>query len=405
MKQHSYFVSIIYLSFFCCSLLILSIQGYAASILPADISLFMIELKYEENEGVKICEIQPLSQSSFEGCDYVYQQKDIVGLRVCQFLSQFGKSFWFVKPHIAHEKMGKLFSAQGWKPFPSLKNLYQSKKFLQLARKPVCDPTNISSYHAILFMRLSEIGDLRNGYSMLSGVLLIDRASVNSMTDKYTQSLLFTGHPVLENIKPKWGLFPKKYSEQLVAEIKNKIDSDMLVIKPLTAIRGRGVIIINNSDLDTTLQSILNKNIGLTENPDRGYSYWANDSSTSFLVEEFIKTTPVPVPTLDNQSYDVTMRLAVALVYHQNSIYLHFLGDYCNLSDTPIDDDGSLNDKHKTSLRMPQTILIQPAARKEIQELLSKPLVMMYKCMLGFDVAHIEEGVESAVITSWVDSP
>jgi hypothetical protein len=93
--------------------------------------------------------------------------------------------------------------------------------------------------------------------------------------------------------------------------------------------------------------------------------------------------------------------MGVAFIYNEQVLQLHFLGDYCNLPEISVDAEGSLNDRHKTSLSASQTIKVPSDMRIKIQELLKKPLLMMYKRMLGFDLDQLEEGLESAIITEF----
>ena len=104
-------------------------------------------------------------------------------------------------------------------------------------------------------------------------------------------------------IKPKWGLYQKKYRSDLAGEIQREISGDLFVIKPLHLCLGKGVIITSKENLDSTLQTILlpeNRNL-LLKNPDRGYKYWSFNHDDSFLVEAFIESIlfPFPITTID----------------------------------------------------------------------------------------------------------
>lgn len=373
---------------------------HASSVLREDISLFMIELKYDEKQGVKICEIQLVCDSRFDGCDYVYQQKGVIGRSICLYLSQLGSSFWFMTPRVFHKAIQEHFLNHGWKPFGTFLDLIpQVEEFYKKRTCLSCVPNEMLNSPAIIYAKIHSKDEINKLYEKLSGILLVDRASIPYMEDKYTQSLLFRGHPILEKVKPKWDCFPKAYSPQLVDDIIQKIGSEKFVIKPLAANQGKGVIIVHRDDLDKTLKWILTPDKTLMKHPDRGYHYWGKDTSKSFLVEEFIATEPIADQGEDPDLFDRTFRLAVAMRYHSETLHLHFLGSYCDLADKPIREEGSLNEKYKTSLLLHRTIKTPPTMGKEINRQLTKPLLMMYKRILGFDLPLLEEGFEASIVT------
>ena len=379
-------------------ILAITMTGYAIGIPPVDISVFMIEVKCDDKQRIKICEIQPACQSFFSGCDYVYQREGMIGFNISRLLSQFGSSLWLMESCIIHEPMKTQLLANGWKAFPKTRETPLSNELLDMAKQTVFDPYNILNYHLIVYGRLPRQTDKEKFHEQYPGIILIDRSSISYWNDKYAQTTLFNGNPVLEQIRPKWGLYPKKYSKDLAKKIKAEINSDMLVIKPRKGYNGNGVIIVEQKNLDATLQTILHADSRLEKNPDRGYNYWPKDTFTTFLVEEFVKSNPIEVPEFHNQLFDVTIRLAVAMIYQEQMLQLHFLGDYCDLPDKSLNEAGNFNEKHKTSLSISQTIKVPPAMREKIQEQLTKPLLMMYKRMLGFDLDQLEEGLASSIV-------
>ncbi|MDB2613714.1 hypothetical protein N9Y92_00980 [Chlamydiales bacterium] len=94
-------------------LLLVFIGVLSADIPPADISIFMLEIKYNEKQGVKICEIQPASLSMFGGFDHVYEKNGLIGKNISTLLSQFGNSFWVVKSDIVFNPLSNCLIKEG----------------------------------------------------------------------------------------------------------------------------------------------------------------------------------------------------------------------------------------------------------------------------------------------------
>lgn len=374
--------------------------GYADQIPPVDITLLMVEIKYNEEQGIKICEIQPVSHSVFEGYDSAYHKTGFMGQNLCDFMSQFETSIWFVENDVRHQQMKLKFVKNGWISFKNKRDLFQSVTFLETAAKAVNNPYNISDYHGIVYLLPGQVDDKEKLLQKFPGIIFIDLHSAKHCKNKHTMSSLFTEHPILINAKPKWNIYPAKYSPELANQIISDIGSDLFVIKPKDAYNGNGVIMVAKEDLDETLKTILNPTRELRNHPDRGYKYWSVKGRRSFIVEEFIQSKLIEVPEVGDGLFDCTMRFAVALLYYENVCHLHFLGQYWNLPDIPMESEGSLSQKHRTSLTIQLSAKVDPETREKAYELLTTPLIMLYKRMLGFPLDQLEEGLDSAVVTS-----
>src|SRR5690606_19698735 len=119
------------------------------------------------------------------------------------------------------------------------------------------------------------------------GVLFMDAPIFPYDRDKILVAQLFAKDKRLSALRPKFGVYPKKYGKDAIEQIKSDITSDLLVIKPRRASRGLGVIIVHRSDLEDTLRYIFSGKSKLEKDPDPSYSYWARDSHPHFLVEEY----------------------------------------------------------------------------------------------------------------------
>lgn len=355
--------------------------------LPADISFFVADLKYNERQGVKICEVQPGNFSVFKGFDFIYQEKGVVGEMLCQILSQYNRNFWFVDNAVTFSAMKEHFIAHRWRKSPTIENLYKNKKFLKLANTKIENPHDLHQYPVVVFARMIKAEDIFDFLHRFPGALLIDAAQAFILGDKFKMSCLFVGDERLENVKPKWKLYNKRYYPGLAEKIIADIGSDILVIKPTNASEGRGVLMIPKVELDRTLKLIINEKESLAAYPDRGYCFWAYDTSESFLVEEFFESDPIYPAHLDGLPYNATMRVVFVLVYHQEQVSLHYLGAYWIVPEKSITQAGSLHEKCKAYvLGTDYYCDVDLDTLHNVEEQLREPLIMMYKKMLGINL-------------------
>lgn len=63
----------------------------------ADIIFLAADLKYNPEEGIKICEIQSGSSSAFNGFDYVIGEEGLFAKTFCQILGQYQTNLWFTR--------------------------------------------------------------------------------------------------------------------------------------------------------------------------------------------------------------------------------------------------------------------------------------------------------------------
>lgn len=371
----------------------------AAEILPVDISLLMVEIKYNEERGIQVCEFQPVSQSLFNGYDHIYNGTGLIGRNICEFLSQFGSSFWFIKKDITHDTIRNQFLEHGWKEVSNRAEIVRSNDFLRNATKIPKDPKNIFDYSEILYLQPAHIHDFDRFRKNFPSAIIIDEANMHYTNDKYKMSLLFRDVPRLEAAKPRWNLYQGPYNPQLADQIIQEIQSEILVIKPRVGSMGRGVIMVHKEELDETLQLILNPTKELANHPERGYNYWGKTRANTFLVEEFISSDLMRVSDLNNQLFDPTMRLAVALIHSEGTFHLHFLGEYWNVPDKSVEEDGTLIEKHAKAAISFHARKVDDETRKRIHRLITKPLIVLYKRMLGFPLDQLEKGLESAFVS------
>ena len=134
-----------------------------------------MDFKYNEMQGVKICEIQPGSHSVYGGHDFLNEGYGLVPQMFIERLSAFSLPFWYLSNSISDNKMREfLLASPGMKRAGRINDIFSSTEFQQAACIPPESPHNLSTYGAILFAkkeRLDSVEDLAENYP---GLIVLD---------------------------------------------------------------------------------------------------------------------------------------------------------------------------------------------------------------------------------------
>jgi hypothetical protein len=343
-------------------------------------SFVIIDLKYNEHDGVKICEMQPASYSEFIGYDHLMRGSGLVPELFCNEISKYQTKVWFMGKSFCDKKFVSKFREYGWKNINMIKELNNDIDFIEASSLPVDDPYSILDYHGILYVgayRLPQFEDFRHKYP---GILVLDVGLLPYFKDKYVMDQLLKNSPKLGSLRPASILCQKQFSKDLIDNILQEIKSELLVIKPINASQGKGVIIVDKNDLGVTLEYILtkeNKN-KLEIDRDRSYNYWANDRDNHFLIEEFIESDHVNVPQFDNLLYDGTMRVVALLLFQHKKVEMVILEGHWKLPKKSVSENGSLNEKHKSYAKVPHFHHVNPQILEKVKQQLSEGFDELY---------------------------
>lgn len=362
-------------------LCLICLQTLSASNYPADISYMVADLKYSKEEGVKLCEVQHGILSTFYGDVWLNGDNGKICPKIVEAFDQFPIKKWYVHSQVNFKNLIDTFNESPfWIRESSIKTFTNSDQFKKLALTPPEDPSDINSYHAMLYVRGSSLVDPDHFRKICPGVLLIDAPTHRYWIDKYTMTRLFMGDPKLVKIKPEWGLYPKVYSETLAKQITDDIPSDIYVIKPRSAFLGKGVILVAKDELDSVLHYILTPSEQLKSDPDGAYNHWNKDQHDSFLIEKYY---PSDLIKVEDKWYQPTMRCAFVMIYNKNKIEVRFLGGYWMMPLKAEGETGTLNECKKAYCKAPYFV---PASDEELQAIgkqLEETLPLMYEKMLN----------------------
>lgn len=389
-KQKTLFFLILFLSFTCLpqgkTPLLgneTSTKDFTSSKQPVDVSFLVADLKYSEKRGVKICEVQNGIHSTFYGDRFSHGEPGIIPENFYHTLLQYQDKFWTTPYDIAESQIRMILKqAPEWTRKGSLNEIKKDPDFLHRASLPIYDPYNIHNYHGFLYTKLGQIGDYKAFHKKYPGIIVLDQSTFPFWVDKYKMTALFSKNETLSQYKPRWNLYPKKYSKNLANQIINDIQSDLFVIKPRGTFLGFGVIIVDRENLNDTLKYILKKSRKLKNDPDHSYSYWHGDRFDSFLVEEFVPSDPISVAHFENKIFQPTMRVAFLLIYNNQTIDLKILGGYWLLPYYSLSEGRTLNEKHKAYCKAPYFCKVDSDTMEKVKDQLEIALPLLYEQML-----------------------
>lgn len=352
--------------------------------LAADITFLIADLKYNEKDGVKICEIQNGIFSVFSGWDFLNNAEGLVPTMFKEFLERYQTNVWYAVTNISDPKFRDRFLQSDWTNVASYNGLLSNQLFIDASKNTPANKYSLADYAGIAWVGPLFVKSVPEFRAQYPGVLLLDAAVIPYSGDKYLMTQLFSANEQAAKLKPKWNLYSKKYYHSLFKKICDDLESDIVVIKPRKSALGNGVIITSYGELDSILSYILTtpKEI-LSADPDPSYSYWAKDKCDSFLVEQFIPSDPVLVPHFDHQPYDGTMRVVFFLYYDNQEMKIEFLEAHWKLPKLPVDSGGTLTEIHKSYGKTPHFTLVDDVTLEEVKRQLSEGLPYLYKQMLG----------------------
>lgn len=361
----------------------LVVKAWAQSAYPVDLSFLVADLKYSQEHGVKVCEVQQGIVSNFKGEAFANGGVSVVAHTLMDTLALFVKDGWTVKNDHCDACIKKLFEGdENWHLCTKESNIYNDSYFKELASDYVNDPSSLFDYHGFVYLKCRSANKIDKLQKKYPGIVFVDRATAPYWIDKAKVSKLFDMDPCLQGIKPRYGIYKTGYTPQLAKQIISDLQTPYFVIKPKGSFLGRGVIIVSQKDLDSTLKYIFSRSKKLRNDLDNSYSYWYTDLSKEFIVEQFYSSDPVMVKHLGNKPYQPTMRVSYLLAYSEGEISLHFLGAYWLLPKKSLKDKGSLNDLHKGYCSIPHYMTVDPDILDQALIELEEPMKLLYQKML-----------------------
>lgn len=357
---------------------VIFLYGDLFAVVPADICFLVVDFKFNEEQGVKFCEVQLARGSKFSGYAYTHpDQPKYIAEQFDAWISQYPFSKWALKGGLSDINLFMLFR-RDWNFYSNFKRLEKNAEFVEDSSFLLGDPSALKSYGLLLYCPCSKIP--LNFREKHPSVLIVDQSFTPYRNSKIGMNELFSMNNELAQFNPKWKIYSKEYTSELADIVIKDLDCDKFVIKPSGSSLGNGIIIVSKSTLDSTLKLILTnpKKCGLYE--DCSYSYWSVDKSESFIIEEFVVSDPV---LLQGKWYDPTIRYIVILSANEGDLRIDLLDGYCKLPCKAITDSGDLNALHKSCGEKPFYSLVPDEMKEKIESQIEEALLLLYEQILN----------------------
>ncbi len=343
---------------------------------PVDVSLVVIDFKYNANDGVKVCEVQPLRISKLSGYYHTHQEnpdfvKDFLG----DWFDSFHVPKWAEGRRLGDLQLKQIYHEKFTIISQPIIHLQVDSDVLSHKGIQPADPYDLDSYTGMMYFTSGSLRQTAGIRAQYPSIVFIDAALLPLYGDKLQTDHIFDRNNELAAYRPHWGVYEKKYDYQLASRIRGEIGSDTVVIKPRHAAKGYGVIIVESSKLDSTLNFILHKSDKLKNHGDPSYSYWYKESSPDFIVEEFIPSDPI---LMDGKYYDPTYRCIALLSYTKKTPIIELIDGYAKLPSKAVTSSGSLNDRHKSCGTVPYYGAIREQDYSEISDQVADCLYLLY---------------------------
>jgi len=370
----------------------------------ADVSFMIADIKYD-GETVKFLEFGEGPRSKFKGYDALYGPGKI-WTNFWYYLKQFNLPVWFVtirtiKSRESFEKEIDFdtFASIGGSCVANLIALQKNETFVK-ATQQTKNISNLENYQGIAILNFHNFSNMSHNIAACTKceqvrrfkkdhpqILVLDDSSRIYSCNKDWADTLFQDKQ-LSQFRPVCHIYNKEYSPTLAGEILQKNDADILVIKPMNAACGNGIMMIEKKDLSRTLELMLTDTTKRHEgeegeggNIDDEIAYWATDKNDHFMVESYAPSKPIVV---DNLTFDATMRQVFVLHYDKGRMFVTFIGGYWKLPKVALEEEGTLTEKIKSDIKTNRTSSekISIEDMHHVQEILKGMLPSLYLKML-----------------------
>ena len=336
--------------------------------LPVDITFLAIDLKFN-NGNVKILEFQDGPQAGLRAYDFVFG-KGGVWRALWDELFSLNIPIWYVGkppqkvtgPHFSHDdadhvafdyftNLGGLYASSLEKIAPQPLYQYQRNPLKQ-SHTFLAGPCN----NIILYKpEVSSSRSLQNFAQRCPQSIIINRYMRNFSADKLKTHGLCCAAGA-SSIRPRCGIFQKKYHANLAAEIQKTIGGHLFVIKPINSSRSNGVLVVPAESLDAVLKNHVTSNTNHPTTKKSRYrpkntetfSYWEKDVNNQFIVESFFSSQELMV---NNKRYDPTMRGIWIMISNGKLISIKRLATFWKVATNSLDDLATPTEKLVSKFR------------------------------------------------------
>jgi len=351
--------------------------------LPPDVSYIFADLKFD-GERLQLCEFGPCPYAGLTDAPVHVDNQQVL------LTSPYWELFW----HFLNEFNIPMIRIGGWDPMEANKILhtlhgkrYQSidgflsdHTFQDLFETKGSPIKSIN--HALALIVFTGSGSAHKRYHNLTldhPNLIFINHYLNKIVSRKDTTNMLCKQPNLAHFKPKSKICPTTYTPTLAQSIINEFDTSHYLIKPLSSMRGSGIIMVTKKDLDPTLKTLFDK---ASSNKKSIYKagFWLDKKQKQFIAEAYAPSKKV---RFDGELYDPTMRLICFLAHNRGVITIHVVGGYWKTPRYPLNKKCDLTLKHITEAGVGERRAIAPHDLKIAKRLCADLMYNVYSTVLA----------------------
>lgn len=352
----------------------------------ADVSFGIADIKYSDN-ALKILEFGEGPRSKFEGYDQLHGS-GAMWRQVWDWLFTLHNNVFYIDPYMVNKAEEvridlDYFKSKGGHVAKNVLHLTRSSAFRRARNNYFKKTQRIKNYGGILIFRHQNASsDMIQAFKkQFPEFIIFDDSIAPFANNKYKLNCLFSGDEKLQKFRPHAKRYDAKYSIDLADQILADFKEDILVIKPLNACKGNGIIMTHRNDLHETLRSIFTIQEAEEVNEDSSFSFWSTAKNNHFLIESY---EPSRMLTMEDKTYDATLRIVYALALDNGVMSIKILDGYWKLPFKAQEENGSLTEKAKSKINTSRqsSVILAEDDRKAVANIFFEFMPHLYKKMV-----------------------
>lgn len=315
-----------------------------------DVSFGIADIKYNDG-SLKILEFGEGTLSKFEGFDSIYGTGAMLS-RIYEFCAKECRQLFVVDHNLEFPNKQ---TAAG---YPTLLKKhavvhYSGDDMLSVPK----NNTNAEGAQLLVFQRRRASHKSIQKINAVYPSMRIANAAISPFVNNKQQTdKLFTKE--LRDYRPYTAVVAKRDAQNQVEAILEACPAKYFVLKPIASSRGIGILFAHRDQLELMFKKLFS-NYGLKSivgkikkifdphgtsilSKSNNVKFWQYNTDTHFIIESCESSKAV---TVDNKSYDATLRLSYGLIHKDGYVEAKAIGYYWKLPRLSLDTKGSFTNK------------------------------------------------------------
>jgi hypothetical protein len=319
-----------------------------------DVSFGIADIKYSDG-SLKILEFGEGTLSKFKGFDSIYGTGAMLS-RIYKFCAEECKQLFVVDHDLEFPNKR---TAAGY-PMLLKKHAvvyYSRDDMLSVPKNNTkAEGAGEGAQLLVLQSRRASHKRIQNINAVYPSMRVANAAISPFVNNKKQTDKLFTKE--LRDYRPYTAVVEKRDAQNQVAAILEACPAKYFVLKPIASSRGIGILFAHRDQLELMFKKLFS-NYGLKSivgkikkiidphgtsilSKSNNVKFWQYNTDTHFIIESCESSKAV---TVDNKSYDATLRLSYGLIHKDGYVEAKAIGYYWKLPRLSLDTKGSFTNK------------------------------------------------------------